>query len=334
MDTERIMQEEGVQANALTSPGWNDPVAMKAACASAGETLAGTGKAAAAPTPREESNSQSRTVLSRRAADFMNRTCIAATRAMPANWLGLRLAMLFRKPVMKTIGNEGIDTELWGLRLRLYPVGNGCEKGALFTPQMYDVIERAALARAVAAAPTPDFTFIDIGANAGLYSFYTAAITGDRACIIAIEPQPEMIRRMKHNIAVNALHSIRIFPVALAEAEGGVELGLNFKDRGGAGLLDRRPAADCVRVPARTLKAIIAEAGLSRIDVLKIDVEGAEDEALMPFLADAPASLLPRLIVIEDSSSEWKHDLFGRLAEIGYAETGRSKHNRILTRVQ
>src|SRR5258706_10927560 len=100
----------------------------------------------------------------------MQQLCIAATRAMPANWLGLRLAMLLRKPVIRRSGAGGIDTELWGLRLRLYPADNGCEKNALFTPQMYDVVERVALARAIEAAREREFVFVDIGANAGLYS--------------------------------------------------------------------------------------------------------------------------------------------------------------------
>jgi len=50
----------------------------------------------------------------------------------------------------------------------------------------------------------------------------------------------------------------------------------------------------------------------------------------MPFLFAAPESLLPRLIIIEDSRAEWKADLFGKLADVGYRETGRSRHNRIL----
>ena len=68
---------------------------------------------------------------------------------MPANWLGQRLAILFRRLVMRRLGEGCIDTTLWGMRLRLYPRRNGCEKNALFTPQMYDTMERRVLAEAV-----------------------------------------------------------------------------------------------------------------------------------------------------------------------------------------
>jgi hypothetical protein len=49
---------------------------------------------------------------------------------------------------MRRIGEGCIDTTLWGMRLRLYPRRNGCEKNALFTPQMFDVMERHVLAEA------------------------------------------------------------------------------------------------------------------------------------------------------------------------------------------
>lgn len=264
---------------------------------------------------------------------MMNAFCIAATRAMPANWLGLRLAMIFRKPAIKTAGNRGIDTELWGMRLRLYPADNGCEKNALFTPQMYDVTERSALSRAIAETPqNQQFTFVDIGANAGLYSLFVAAQTKDRARIIAIEPQPEMVRRLTFNIKTNMLRSIWVFPVALAETAGEVAFGINYRDRGGSALLSHRPAGERISVPARTLMSILDEVGVNHIDAIKIDIEGAEDEAIAPFLATTPASLLPRLIIIEDSRTEWKHDLFDMFERLGYHEDGRSKHNRILVR--
>jgi hypothetical protein len=72
---------------------------------------------------------------------------------------------------------------------------------------------------------------------------------------------------------------------------------------------------------------------LTGIDALKIDVEGAEDRVLVPFLRDAPPSLWPRLIVIEDSSAEWSTDLFALLKAKGYEVSSRSKQNVMLRRV-
>src|ERR1044072_4231103 len=94
--------------------------------------------------------------------------------AMPNNWLGLRLAILFRRIVTTRLGRGALDTQLWGMRLRLYALGNGCEKNALFTPQMFDVMERGILADAI-GRKRDGFAFVDIGANVGLYSLFVAS---------------------------------------------------------------------------------------------------------------------------------------------------------------
>jgi hypothetical protein len=78
----------------------------------------------------------------------LDRAVLAMTRSLPANWLGLRLAILLRR-IVTMRPRDAFDIELWGLRLRLHPLGNGCEKNALFTPQMYDVAERNVLAQAI-----------------------------------------------------------------------------------------------------------------------------------------------------------------------------------------
>ena len=115
-----------------------------------------------------------------RAPGALDRFALALTRAMPNNWLGLRLAILFRRIVTTRLGRGALDTQLWGMRLRLYALGNGCEKNALFTPQMFDVMERGILADAI-GRKRDGFTFVDIGANVGLYSLFVASRARERA---------------------------------------------------------------------------------------------------------------------------------------------------------
>ena len=52
----------------------------------------------------------------------------------------------------------------------------------------------------------------------------------------------------------------------------------------------------------------------------------------MPFFRDAPPSLWPGLIVIEDARELWSADLFGELARKGYTVASRSKLNVMLRR--
>ncbi|MEA2873625.1 MAG: hypothetical protein QOH67_3601, partial [Hyphomicrobiales bacterium] len=155
---------------------------------------------------------------------------LALTRAMPANWLGQRLAILFRRLVMRRIGEGCVDTMLWGMRLRLYPRRNGCEKNALFTPQMYDTMERRVLAEAVRRREGT-FTFVDIGANVGLYSLYLATCGDVRT--LAIEPQPGILERLRFHLAANPSAKVDVLPIALSDRAGEAVLVINNSDSGG-----------------------------------------------------------------------------------------------------
>jgi len=256
-----------------------------------------------------------------------DRAVLALTRAMPANWFGQRLAILFRKLTMSRLGEGAIDTTLWGMRLRLYPRRNGCEKNALFTPQMYDTMERRVLAEAVRRRQDT-FTFVDIGANVGLYSLYLATCGDVRT--LAIEPQPGILERLEFHLAANPSAKVEVLPVALSDRAGEATLVINDSDSGGTHIDKddgRHDAGERVSVPSKPLIDVLSEAGIDRVDALKIDVEGAEDIVLEPFLRAAPQSLLPRLILIEDTRRMWDVDLFALLAARGYTVQERSRQN-------
>jgi hypothetical protein len=120
-------------------------------------------------------------------------------------------------------------------------------------------------------------------------------------------------------------------PLSLADRDGDVELVLDASDSGGAHIGKRNEARRAAHasavVPCRTLLKVVTEDGLAKIDALKIDVEGAEDLVLVPFLRDAPRALWPRLILIEDTRGLWQTDLFALLEQHGYTAVARSRQN-------
>jgi len=271
-----------------------------------------------------------------------DRAIMALTGRMPDNWAGLKLAMALRRLVtMRMETAAALDVERWRLRMRLHPRDNGCEKNLLFTPQMYEPPEREELAREIAGVSGRAFVFVDIGANVGLFSLFVAA-TARAARILAIEPEPGNFARLAFNIAANPGLPITPLALALGETEGTAVIMLNARDRGGTRMVAggvqaaateaARTRPGGVEVKCRPLIGVITDAGLTAIDALKIDVEGAEDKVLVPFFRDAPAALWPGLIVIEDSSAEWSSDLFALLASKGYAVSSRTKQNVMLRR--
>ena len=215
--------------------------------------------------------------------------------------------------------------------MRLYPSRNACEKNALFTPQIIDAVERDVLASAIdrRVAEGATFMFVDIGANVGLYSLFVAARGGPHAQVLAVEPQPVVIDRLRFNARANPEFDITIFQLAVADRDGDMELVIADRDLGGSHLdngAGTSGGAEIVRVRCRPLSAILADAGISSVDALKIDIEGAEPLALEPFLRDAPADQLPRLILVEDRS-DWTVDLYSLLRQRSYAEWIRTRQN-------
>ena len=262
------------------------------------------------------------------------RMMLALTRRLPPNWLGLRTSMPLRRMAIDWLGEEPVDTTVWNARVRLYPSRNSCEKNALFTPQMLDVIERGELADALdrRLAEAGGFTFIDIGANVGLYSLFVAARGGPRTRILAIEPQPGIVERLRFNLEANAGFEFTVLPIAVADREGEIDLVIDPRDSGGTHLGVGRPAAsgaETVCVRCRPLLAILREAAIAAIDAMKIDIEGAEDLALAPFLEAAPQALLPRLLLIEVRPADWGVDLSALLRRRGYIIATRSRHNAV-----
>jgi FkbM family methyltransferase len=265
-------------------------------------------------------------------AALIDSAVIATTSHLPNNWLGLRLAIGLRRIVTMRLSSRdaGVDVERWGLRMRLHPLDNGCEKGLLFTPQMYEARERAELAGEIETAAWRPFVFIDIGANVGLFSLFVASRTGPNAIIVAIEPDSENLRRLRFNVAANPGVPIQVLPIALGEVSGLVAVESNHSDRGGT----RARPCETGMVECLTLLEVLQRDSISSIDALKIDVEGTEDRILVPFFRNAGEDLWPRLILIEDNRDSWRDDLFVVLADRGYIISARTKQNVILRRTR
>jgi FkbM family methyltransferase len=211
---------------------------------------------------------------------------------------------------------------------RLHPYDNISEKRVFITPQFWEAEERAALATFIAQG-AGTFRFLDVGANAGLYTLFarSAARAAGRAFeAICVEPSPDMLARLHFNLqASSAEVDVRVFACAAGAVEGEALLRTNMRNRG-----ESRLGADGERqIAVRPLAAIIDEAGAPRIDAMKIDVEGGEADALRGLFAASGERYRPTLIVAEFSHSE---SLERILEAEGYREVLRTKRNGVFER--
>ena len=216
-----------------------------------------------------------------------------------------------------------------GLLARLYPSGNRCEKRAFAGVQIWDALERSALKSVIQTESETPFIFLDVGANVGLYSLYVNAYAkqaGRAAQIIAIEPGVETCARLEANIAANQAN-IQIIRAAVSDAPGTGHLGGGEINRGEAKLSAQSGATETVVVD--TLPRIARTLGITRIDAMKVDIEGHDLKALTTFFEDASKKLHPTLLILE-TGREAVSPLIELCEANEYVVVERTKMNTIL----
>ncbi len=217
-------------------------------------------------------------------------------------------------------------------RARLQPYDNLCEKRVYLTPQLWEAPERAFLEGVISSHDHQEFVFADIGANVGLYTLFARAAckrAGKRLIAVCVEADPTMHARFEVNmIASGAGDDVRLFKCAASGAAGPVAFSVNTKNRG----MSRIDAAGMAETNARPLIDIFNEARVSRLDALKIDIEGHEYATLRAFFSDAPAAMRPQLLLMEYGHEHGLPTAEALALQAGYACRLRTKRNLVLAR--
>ena len=219
-----------------------------------------------------------------------------------------------------------VDVQYQGASFRFYHQASATERGALFNPDY----NREELDFLRAHLPTGG-VFVDIGANVGTYALALAQQVGASGKVIAIEPHPVTHARLAFNLGASHLNQVTLVAAAAGDADGEVLIETDGDNLGASHVVTATASTNAVKVPSLTLQHILSDAGASKIDALKIDVEGFEDRVLTPFFKTAPQALWPRAIVIEHlSRDEWQDDCIADMLVNGYAEAGKTRSNTFL----
>jgi FkbM family methyltransferase len=141
--------------------------------------------------------------------------------------------------------------------------------------------ERAELQFILRLLP-PGTTFFDIGANIGLFSLAAGKkLWGQSSIIYAFEPCPSTFAILEKNLLKNDLTQVRAVQVALSDQTGEANLYVNAAWKDGLNSLEDPSHSDAEvvgreAVQTITLDDFVAREHIARVDVMKIDVEGAE----------------------------------------------------------
>jgi FkbM family methyltransferase len=242
---------------------------------------------------------------------------------------GLR-QRLRRKFARKVVGP--FDVDLDGMWFRLYPAENYCDRVLFGRRQLPEKVEHEALLPVLKQG----MVFVDIGANVGTYSIYVSSRLKGNCTIVAMEPHPRTYKKLVYNLQANGVALDHVHNAGIGPSRGKIELWSDGGSNIGhtsmvkAGTANPKISHEVDIVP---LKDLLREGGVTRIDLLKIDIEGFEDQALVPFLETAEDDLLPGEILIEVAHQAlWQRDLTMMLERRGYAEVFRTPENRLLSR--
>ena len=123
----------------------------------------------------------------------------------------------------------------------------------------------------------PSATFIDVGANIGVFTLPAARRVARSGCVIAIEPSPLVFPYLERNIALNGLTNVRLVQCAAHNRDGETVLFYEAPvEHFGMGSLGAQFHNSPVPVLCRTLDHILNEQQIEKVDVMKVDVEGFE----------------------------------------------------------
>jgi FkbM family methyltransferase len=152
------------------------------------------------------------------------------------------------------------------------------EKSALDHELIYNEFERMET-EFVKRLLRKNMTVVDAGAHHGLYTLLASKRVKWGGRVIAVEPSPRECERLEKHLRLNRCSNTELVSCALGEDPGETDLYLvdGFQDWCNS---LRPPAVDeplrIVRVSVRRLDDVLAELEVTKVDFIKLDVEGAE----------------------------------------------------------
>jgi FkbM family methyltransferase len=124
---------------------------------------------------------------------------------------------------------------------------------------------------------SPGKTFFDIGSNVGYYTLLAVEAVGSRGSVHAFEANPRVFKLLHENVQRNRFEAAQLNNVALSDSNGSVQFCIDDLNPGSSSISGRgAQKVTRLTVPAVTLDTYIVQNDIEMVDVVKIDVEGAE----------------------------------------------------------
>jgi FkbM family methyltransferase len=182
--------------------------------------------------------------------------------------------------------------ERWGPRLATHALQSRLPNGCVVTCDLREFIQRQVYFMG-AFEPVesylfnrllrPGMTVIDAGANIGQYTLLGATAVGSAGSVHSFEPVPDTFAHLQVHISVNRLTNVKLNPTALWHEDSTVMLSLPPETADNAGswtITAAESQTSTIAVEAISLDTYAARRRMARVDVIKMDIQGAEPFAL------------------------------------------------------
>jgi FkbM family methyltransferase len=173
------------------------------------------------------------------------------------------------------------------------------EKSALDDDLIHEGFEEAEIAF-IETLLKPGMTAIDAGAHHGLYTLLASKRVGRRGRVIAFEPSPRERNRLQRHLWLNRCKNVNVQSCALGDERREADLFLAEGREDWCNSL-RAPQINAptvaVRVEVERVDDVLEKLGVTRVDFIKLDIEGAE----LSFLQGARTTLaLSRPVILAE----------------------------------
>jgi FkbM family methyltransferase len=126
----------------------------------------------------------------------------------------------------------------------------------------------------------PQGVFIDIGANTGIYCVKAAKHYKNDGVVLAVEPFIDILSTLQYSIQINGFSNVRLRNFCVSNHTGMMKFWRNFEKPNCFSLTKYDPNAKPLSVLTVSLDDLFSWENLDRLDYLKIDAEGAEQDIL------------------------------------------------------
>lgn len=120
--------------------------------------------------------------------------------------------------------------------------------------------------------------FFDIGGNKGDFSLLASGLVGPQGRVFCFEPHPENAAWIRRSVQKNQFANVEVVEACVCDAPGTIALQVGAKS--GSHSIRKNPRRKSIECAAVSIDQMVRDHQLPRVDLMKIDIEGAEAIAL------------------------------------------------------